>query len=201
MRGLESALASNIIELRTKAGMTQLELAEKLNYSDKSISKWERAESVPDVFVLKNIADVFGVTVDYLISPHDPNEKKSRLTSSGVVSRAIITWISVLGIWILALMIFIICWIAGSLRWMIFVYAVPVTLITVLVFHSLWAHGRFNFLIVSALIISIILLIYLAFIDRNWWQLFLLIVPAEIEAALCFWLGRKVKEKTSANPK
>lgn len=197
MKGLETVLASNIIELRTKAGMTQLELAAKLNYSDKSVSKWERAESVPDVFVLKNIADIFGVTVDYLISTHDPNEKKSRLSKPATISKAIITWISVLGIWILALMIFIICWIAGSLRWMIFIYAVPVTLITLLVFHSLWEHGRFNFLIVSALIISIILLIYLAFIDRNWWQLFLLVVPAEIEAALCFWLGRKVKEKSS----
>lgn len=197
MKGLETVLASNIIELRTKAGMTQLELAEKLNYSDKSVSKWERAESTPDVFVLKNMADIFGVTVDYLITQHDPNEKKSRLTGSGLISRAIITWISMLGIWILALMIFIICWIAGSIRWLIFVYAIPVTLITLLVFHSIWEHGRFNFLIVAALIFSVILLIYLVFIDKNWWQLFLLVVPAEIEAALCFWLGRKVKEKSS----
>ena len=47
--------------------MTQAELAERLNYSDKAISKWERAESIPDIYILKRLADMFGVTVDWLI--------------------------------------------------------------------------------------------------------------------------------------
>ena len=64
MKELEGILASNIIELRTKAGMTQLELAQRLNYSDKSVSKWERAESMPDVGVLKNMSEIFGVSID-----------------------------------------------------------------------------------------------------------------------------------------
>ena len=41
--------AKNITELRILNNMTQMELAEKLNYSDKTISKWERAESSPDI--------------------------------------------------------------------------------------------------------------------------------------------------------
>ncbi len=194
MKEIEAILASNIIQLRRQAGMTQLELAARLNYSDKSVSKWERAESLPDISVLKNIADIFGVTVDYLISEHNPREKKSLITNVGLLPHAIITWISIIGIWILALLIFVICWICGHIRWMIFIYAIPISLITLLVLHTLWDHGRFNFLIVSGLVVSVILLVYLAFLDKNWWQLFLLIVPAEIETALCFWLGKKIKK-------
>ena len=63
--------ASNIINLRTSAGMTQAELGAKLNYSDKTISKWERGEAIPDAYVLKQMAQLFNVSVDYLLSSHD----------------------------------------------------------------------------------------------------------------------------------
>ena len=64
---LKLVTASNIINERTKAGMTQAELGAKLNYSDKSVSKWERGEAIPDAFVLTQMAELFGVTVDYLL--------------------------------------------------------------------------------------------------------------------------------------
>ena len=67
MEELKTVIAKNISELRRSAMMTQLDLAERLNYSDKAVSKWERAESVPDISVLKAIADIFGVSVDYLL--------------------------------------------------------------------------------------------------------------------------------------
>ena len=57
MEDLKPVIAKNITALRQQARMTQSELAERLNYSDKAISKWERAESMPDVAVLKTIAD------------------------------------------------------------------------------------------------------------------------------------------------
>ena len=69
MEDIKAIIAENIVLLRRGRGMTQIELAEKLNYSDKAVSKWERGESVPDISVLKQIADIFGVTVDYLITP------------------------------------------------------------------------------------------------------------------------------------
>ena len=70
MVDLKLIVASNIIKLRTDAKMTQSELGEKLNYSDKSVSKWERAESLPDANVLKQLSEIFGVTVDFLLNTH-----------------------------------------------------------------------------------------------------------------------------------
>ena len=67
----KATIASNLIKLRLAAGMTQAELGEKLNYSDKSISKWERGESVPDVLTLVQLADLFEIPVNQLLE--DPN--------------------------------------------------------------------------------------------------------------------------------
>ena len=79
MEEIKANFAKNLMSLRKEMKLTQVELAEKINYSDKAISKWERGESVPDIGILKTIADMFGVTVDYLISSHDtekvPNEQ------------------------------------------------------------------------------------------------------------------------------
>lgn len=193
MKDTEAIIASNIIELRTKAGLTQLELAEKLCYSDKSVSKWERAESIPDVLVLKKMADIFGVTVDYFLSQHDATEKATIITTVRALPYRILIGIALLGIWTLALLIFVICWICGAIVWKIFVLAVPISLITLLVLHSIWQKGKYNFYIVSFLVLSIIATVYLTFLDQNWWQLFLLAVPAVLEIALCFLLKRKKK--------
>ena len=74
MNDLKQIIANNITTLRKVKNLTQLEFANELNYSDKAISKWERAESIPDVIVLKQIADLFGVTVDYLLKEHSADE-------------------------------------------------------------------------------------------------------------------------------
>ena len=75
MENLKETIASNIVRYRNSAGLTQIELADKLNYSDKSISKWERAQGLPDIGVLKEMADLFGIKVDDFLTFHEDNEK------------------------------------------------------------------------------------------------------------------------------
>ena len=186
MDDLKVITASNIIKLRTQAGMTQLELAEQLNYSDKSVSKWERAESMPDAYVLKRMSEIFGVSVDYLLSAHD--EWKPAAPEQTISSR-VVTTIAIVGIWTAALLAFIVCWLMGHLVWLIFAYAVPVSLITLLVLHSIWEAGRYNYWIIAALVLSVITVVYLTLLEQNWWQLFLLAIPAE----LVVFLSSKVK--------
>ena len=74
MDELRSIFAENVAALRRAAGMTQLQMAERLNYSDKAISKWERGESIPDVAMLKAVADLFSVPVDYLLERTDKRD-------------------------------------------------------------------------------------------------------------------------------
>ena len=195
MDELKLATASNIIKLRTGAGMTQAELGEKLNYSDKTVSKWERAESVPDAWVLKQLGGIFGVTVDYLISSHDewegvPGMKETEPEKN--FSSTVVTLVSIIGIWTLALLVFIIIfWALGSLQWLVFAATVPVTMITLLVFNSVWRHGRENKWIVAGLVLSLLGLIYLTLLRYNPWQILLLIFPMEIIVFLSFRIRKR----------
>ena len=185
MEDLKFITAANIISLRTKARMTQAQLAELLNYSDKSVSKWERAEAVPDAYVLKHMSEIFGVSVDYLLSSHNDWEPISQKQKRRYRSE-IIVLISMAGIWTLAFFIFIIGWILGHMLWLVFIYAVPISLITLLVFNSVWENGKRNYYIVSTLVASIFVMVYLTLLRWNPWQLLLLIIPAELIVFLAF---------------
>ena len=109
MNDLKQIIANNITTLRKAKNLTQLEFAKELNYSDKAISKWERAESIPDVVVLKQIADFFGVTIDYLLNEHLENEKliviENKIKSSSL-NKVSLSLLSACPIWIVSTIIF-----------------------------------------------------------------------------------------------
>ena len=196
MDDLKYTTASNIINLRQKAGMTQSELAGLINYSDKSVSKWERAEAVPDAYVLKKMSEIFGVTVDYLLNPHDGWEQDPR-KKKPAYSNQIIMLLSVTGVWMLALILFISLWMLGNLVWIIFIYAILFSMLVLLVLNSVLEQGRHNYLIIGALILSIVASLYFSFLyfgKQNYWQLYLLLAPAWLVVFLTSRL-RKRPEK------
>ncbi len=197
MEESKKIVAANITQLRTSLGLTQAQLGEKLNYSDKSVSKWERGESVPDVFVLKAIADLAGVTVDWLITPHDEEETIEPVQKTRSYSRRFLTLTVLAGIWALAVLVFVVLWLAGVFSWLVFVCAIPVSLVTLLVFNSIWGDRSMNLYIISGLIWSVISLVYLSALDRNWWQLFLLGIPAQIIVIFAFSIKPHEKKQDS----
>ena len=188
-------VASNITKLRNTMGMTQAQLGEALNYSDKSVSKWERGESLPDVYVLKSIADMAGVTVDWLLEEHEGDAADAIAAPAGGrrYSRKFVLLTVLAGIWALAILLFVILWITGSVNWLLFVYAVPVSLITTLVLNSVWGSGVVNLYIISGLMWGIICSVYLSFLDNNWWQLFLIGIPAQIIIIFAFSIKKRPK--------
>ena len=68
-------LGKRISELRKKNNMSQQDLADKLNVSNKTISKWECGNGLPDVIALNNMANIFGITLDELMNSNEPAEK------------------------------------------------------------------------------------------------------------------------------
>ncbi len=167
MNDVKTTVAKNIAELRLLNNMTQAELGEKLNYSDKTVSKWERAESTPDISVLCEIAELFGVTVDYLISAENVDERfRENKREETIYNRRVITYISESAAWVTATFAFIITTlIMGrmSFQWLYLVYAVPVVLIIALVFNSVWFNPRNNYIIISGLMWSILASVHLTF--------------------------------------
>ncbi len=192
MDDLKSIIAANISELRRQNGITQLELAERLNYSDKAVSKWERGESYPDVATLKEIAEMFSVTVDYLLQAEHSQEKTIRreYTRRQKRNRLLITAISCALVWLIATFVFVnIDLLTTDLRghWLTFVYAVPVTAIVLLIFNSIWGRPRWNFAIISVLMWSLLAAFCLTMLPLNLWLLFLVGIPGQI--IILLWAG------------
>lgn len=197
MQDLKPIIAKNITALRQEQKMTQIDLADKLNYSDKAVSKWERGESVPDVMVLKTIADLFGVTLDYLLEEEhqpkieekqEPREEKPPV--SAVRRHTVVTLLSELIVWFAATIGFVVVdliWPRHSAEWLSFVYAVPVSMIVWLVFNSIWFNTRRNYLIISLLMWSLLLAVALTVLafGRTAWQLLFLGIPGQI--AILIW--------------
>lgn len=183
---LREVIAKNICELRCEMNMTQLMLAEVLNYSDKAVSKWERGEALPDVTVLKRIADYFGVTVDYLLeSEHGTNAHPTReLVKQRRRNRAVITLMSVACAWLVATIAFAVLLSVQTAfaPWLVFVYAIPVSMIVAVVFNSIWGARRLNFFIVSTMLWGLLLSVYLTVklvALANIWVLFIVGIPIQ----------------------
>lgn len=194
-------VASRLIKLRQQSGMTQAELGEKLSYSDKTVSKWERGESVPDAYVLTQIAALYGVSVEYLLSGEEPwqdpveKQRAEERRAQPQFSSRVVTLVAIAGIWTMAVLMFVIFWLAlDEVLWLIFVSAVPISLITLLILNSVWNKGRNNMYIVMALVACIVLLVYLILLPVHPWQLFLILIPAEILTFLSFRIRRREKK-------
>ncbi len=168
MEEIKNIVAKNITELRLLNNMTQMELAEKLHYSDKTISKWERAESSPDISVLVEIADLFGVSLDYLVRPENIEEAvKENKSKEARYNRRVIAYISESIVWFIAFFAFIITTLIirkTTFQWLYFAYAIPIALIVKLVFNSVWFNPHRNYLIISALMWSILFAIHTTFL-------------------------------------
>ena len=181
--------ANRLNDLRRAAGMTQLELAQKLNYSDKSVSKWERADGIPDLYVVMQIADIFEVTVDDLLS--DKPFRRHFISRN----KLLVTFLAMSVPWLVATF----CnWILGIFFpevafWRLYVYATPVTAIIALVFSCIWWKRIWQFISVSAIIWSIPTCIFLSFnIPKN---AFVYIVAAVVQ--LMAILGFLIKRQKS----
>lgn len=173
MDDIKSIVAKNITELRLLNNMTQMELAEKLNYSDKTISKWERAESSPDISVLVEMADIFGVTLDYLVRQENINidqKVKDNCKEKQIYNRRVIIALSQGLVWFIALFAFIITSLVvgrSPFKWLYFVYALPVTEIIHLVLNSVWFNPRKNYFIISVLMWAVLAAIHITFMLFN----------------------------------
>ncbi len=206
MENLKLIIAKNITELRRAASMTQLDLAQKLNYSDKAVSKWERAESVPDISVLKAVAELFEVTVDYLITDHgdsvlpikeEKTEKPAR--SREDVIHIIFLCMSVLLVWLVGTVAFVFLNAIGADKdWLAFIYCIPATFTVWLILNSCWFHGRLNFLIISALMWTVLTSLHVTLLTfgTNFWLFYILGIPCQaviLAWAALAWKIRKDK--------
>ena len=209
---LKYQIGANIAAYRKRAGLTQAGLAEKLNYSDKAVSKWERGESVPDVLTLMQLASQFDITVnDLLVDPEalpgNPGtlEKAMTQVSEKALKRKanknVILALSSTLVWFVALLAFVILSSFDFLEkysCLLFFYAIPANAIVLLSLRSAWRDFRWNRVLISVIVWSTLLALYLSFLlflHFQMWKLFLLGIPGEVAITLWFRLFRVPKQE------
>lgn len=207
---LKRQIGTNIALQRKNAGLTQVGLAEKLNYSDKAVSKWERGDSMPDILTLVQLSELFEVSVDDLLS--DPNalpgnpgslEKAMSQVSERALKRKanknVILALSSTLVWFVALLFFVVISSFGiPCSWIAFIYAIPINAIVLLSLRSAWRDFRWNRVLISVIVWSTLLALYLSFLlflHFQMWKLFLLGIPGEVAITLWFRLFRVPKQE------
>lgn len=196
---IKNNLATNIVRLRKRANITQLELAELLNYSDKAVSKWERGEAVPDITVLKRISDIFKVSIDTLIAtPKQEIDVKKFFNDHK--RRSIICSASAILVWLVAVITYsfmnMIYPPLVEKAWLVFIVAIPITFTVVLIFTSIWGKNLLNLIFASLLCWTLIATVYLFLINfliavsPYLWMIYLIGIPIQILLILRFTLKR-----------
>ena len=199
---IQEILISNLISLRKSRSLTQIELGEKINYSDKTISKWENGDSCPNIEAVHKLAKFYDVSIDDLLSEDFQIDKKIVAEKQRNNSKLIISLLAVMTVWLIATIIFVaISLLDIANAWMVFIVAVPASAIVALVFNSIWGNTRFNYLIISILLWTLLTAIFLSALKyaNVLWVIFLIGVPIQI--AIILWSQLKRKKKKAKQKK
>ena len=191
MEQLNEILAHNLIRLRKAKNLTQFDVANQIQYSDKTVSKWETGEIIPSVENLMKLCTIYDVTLDEITKPI-PDEKfgTPKKKSYEKQNKLIISLLAILAVWIVATVIFVYAKIIAELNvWIVFIWAVPASCIVGLVFISLWGTRTLRFVTISILIWSLITSFYLQFISFNLFAIYFIGIP--LQASILLWAGLK----------
>lgn len=194
----KTIVAQNLVKFRRNAGLTQLELAEKLNYSDKAVSKWERGETVPDAYVLKQLAEIYNISVDEFLSKKEEKQKMPFSIKRAFKNKHfIITSLSAGLVWLIACIGFVALQLAnlGNIAYMSFIYAIPVSAIVCLVLSSIWSSKKWISGVFATITLwTVFLSIYLSFSSPNLWIIFIIAIPLQFLVVLWYFLIKESKK-------
>lgn len=210
---LKLQIGKNIAAYRKRQSLTQAGLAEKLNYSDKAVSKWERGESVPDVLTLMQLAQLFDIRIDDLLAdpnvlPGNPGKLEQAMTQVSEkalkrhANKTVILALSTTLVWFVALLAFVLMSpfdFLAPYSYLLFFYAIPANAIVLLSLRSAWHDFRWNKALISVIVWGALLSIHvtvLVTLGYNFWRIFLLGIPGQIAILLWFrmFYSPKVEE-------
>lgn len=199
MANIKDTIAHNIISLRKKHGMTQNELAERLNYSDNAVSRWERGEVTPSIETLEQISNIFSVSIESLFKENilevvDKDTKTERIRKLSIL----LLFVSL--VWFVVSVVYVYTkTIVGLNLWILFIWAFPISALVLLPFNNAWGKKIWSFVILSVFTWTLLVSLYLQFLEHNIWLIFITGVPVQV--ALIIWAFLKPKKSSSASHK
>ena len=201
MEDLGRIIAENLTFLRRNASLTQLEFGEKFNYTDKTVSRWENGTVVPSVEILKQIADFYGVTVDYLLTEHktmkdfNTGPKKTINARNKIILCALIitvVWFVAMAIYVASIYNLGTANMQENIWWSVFLWAIPISFVIMAYFAHFWFRGSiWYYVFVSCFVWTTLLAAFITFLYLNtYWYLFFIGIPIQIAIILLYKLKK-----------
>ena len=205
---INETIAKNLIYYRKAAGLTQAELAEKINYSDKSVSKWESGNGVPDVYTLMQLADLYGVTINAFVGEDTPVQHKKKVRGLHLLIMLLSSGI----VWLVASCIFVALQLLqpGRAWWLAFLYAVVANAVVLLVYGILWKHRLLNFISITTIIWVALTSLYLSVLiitkrmgveAAGLWCIFLIGIPLQVLEVLWAFFRSLLRKQKNGDAK
>ena len=196
-KDIKQIIAKNLANLRKNKKITQTELAEKFDYSDKAISKWENGDTLPDIQTLYQLCEFYNVTLDFLVSEQSFDEKIkyiNHLNKRVIINNSLIELLYCSFVWILAVIIYVYLYTFSEINyWQIFIWALPATTIVMLLFTKVWKQKLYTFIVRSLFFWTLVTACYIQFIEYNIWPLFFLMIPIQVALILTIAINDKLK--------
>ena len=190
MEKLNKIVGENLTFLRKNSGLTQLEFGEKFSYSDKTVSRWEQGDVIPSVEVLKQIADFYEVSVDFLLTEHNETSDFFKIIKStpNYRNKIILITLAIVFLFTIAITIYVAS--IFNLKtadlnenrwWTVFLWTLPIAFLVIAIAVRKTFHNRKWMLIyMSCFVWSLLIAAYITFLYRgNYWYLFFIGLPLQ----------------------
>ena len=200
MKTIKELVPQNLVALRKQKNLTQIELAEKINYSDKAISRWEKGEVMPNYEILEQLAEIYQVPFTYFFEEHElesnktNNQKETNIYIAAILSMILVVWT------VVVLAFFIIKYLTNVYYFMLFVWAAPLTILAIKFGLARWFKDRFYIITSSLLFWTTLLAIYFQLFKLNLWSIFLLGIPVQLTIILIDFI-KKIRNPKSVKQK
>lgn len=182
MENINEVIGTNIKELRKFNKLTQFDLAEQLNYSNKTISRWESGDIIPDVQTLNKLSEFFKIPLSHLFEPNLINKRKlTRKYRFQMGNKLTIALLFILCVWLMATVIFVHTKLTYNITlWQVFVWSIPTSAFVGLIFNNKWGKKSFNYLLISIINWTLITSIFVSAFNYTFWMLYLIGIPIQI---------------------
>ncbi len=178
MENIREIVAKNLVNLRKQNNLTQVELAQKINFSDKAISRWEKGEVLPDIETLQKLSAVYGVPMSAILESQDEGQKSKFIipTKKDILSQIFL----ICEIWVIISVIYAYVNVARSVNlWQIFLWGVPATALFLLFQNRKKTNNLLNFIYGTIFVWSFITCLFLHMLELCPWYFYILGVPIQ----------------------
>lgn len=199
MENIKEKIRVNLVRLRKEKKLTQLELAEKINYSDKAISRWEKGEVTPDIDTLDKLSKIYDVPFETFFAENEKKYRYFKMKKQEMGNKLAISLLSVLSVWIIAVFYYVYADFSGQTgSWIIFLWALPVSCILGIIFNAIWGKRIFLYILVSVLIWTSITAVCLQMLLSYGifpWLLYIVGIPLQIGTILTSFISPRQHKK------